>query len=97
MNPESNETVADSINQLVAVFKSSGAKSVYIFGSAAKGTLRSDSDIDFAVSGLPPDKFFKALSVASNMIDRPIHLIDLDEATPFTRYLIEEGELQRVG
>lgn len=97
IDQKTNNTLTNSINQLVAVFKNSGAKSVYIFGSAAKGTMRSDSDVDFAVSGLPPEKFFKALSVASNIIDRPIHLIDLDEATPFTQYLIEEGELQRVG
>jgi len=92
-----NDTVANSIEQLVVVLKKSGAKTVYLFGSAAKGTMRNDSDIDLAVSGLPPENFFKALSVASNLLDRPVHLIDLDEVTPFTRYLIEEGELQRVG
>ncbi len=92
-----NDTVANSIEQLVVVLKKWGAKTVYLFGSAAKGTMRNDSDIDLAVSGLPPENFFKALSVASNLLDRPVHLIDLDEVTPFTRYLIEEGELQRVG
>ena len=89
--------IVSSIDQLVAALKSSGAKTVYLFGSAAKGTLRDDSDIDLAVSGLPPENFFKALSAASSILDRPIHLIDLDEVTPFTRYLKEEGELQRVG
>lgn len=92
-----NDTVAHSIDELVAVLKTSGAKSVYLFGSAATGTMRSDSDLDLAVSGLPPENFFKALSIASSLSDRPVHLIDLDEGTPFTRYLIEEGELQRVG
>ena len=86
-----------TIDQLVALLKSSGAKTVFLFGSAAKGTLRDDSDVDLAVSGLPPENFFKALSSASNLSDRPVHLVDLDEVTPFTRYLIEEGELQRVG
>jgi predicted nucleotidyltransferase len=92
-----NDTIAQSIDQLVAILKSSGAKTVYVFGSAARGTMRSDSDLDLAVSGLPPENFFKALSAASNLVDRSIHLIDLDEVTPFTQYLIEEGELQRVG
>lgn len=91
------DTLDNSIDKLVAVLKSSGAKTVYIFGSAAKGTMHSHSDVDLAVSGLPPEKFFKALSIASTLSDRSIHLIDLDEATPFTRYLLEEGELQRVG
>jgi predicted nucleotidyltransferase len=92
-----NEILANSIDQLVAVLKGSGAKSVYIFGSAAKGTMRSDSDLDLAVTGLPPENFFKALSAASSLLDRSIQLIDLDEFTPLNQYLIEEGELQRVG
>jgi predicted nucleotidyltransferase len=92
-----NDTIAQSIDQLVAVLKSSGAKTVYVFGSAAKGNMRGDSDLDLAVSGLPPENFFKALSAASTLVDQSIHLIDLDEVTPFTQYLIEEGELQRVG
>ena len=89
--------MSNSVDELVAVLKRSGAKTVYLFGSAAKGSLRDDSDLDLAVSGLPPENFFKALSAASRLLDRPVHLIDLDEVTPFTRYLIEEGELQRVG
>lgn len=89
--------ITNSTDLLVAILKNLGAKSVYLFGSAAKGTMRDDSDVDLAVSGLPPEYFFKALSAASNAVDRSVHLIDLDEATPFTRYLIEEGELQRVG
>ena len=89
--------IASSIDQVVAILKNSGAKRVYLFGSAARGTMRDDSDVDLAVSGLPPEYFFMALSAASNVANRPVHLIDLDEVTPFTRYLIEEGELQRVG
>jgi uncharacterized protein len=92
-----NDTLTTSVQQLVTILKNSGATDVYLFGSVVKGNMRSDSDIDLAVSGLPPENFFKALSIVSNLLDRPIHLIDLDEVTPFTRYLIEEGELQRVG
>lgn len=90
-------TIKESIERAAAELKLSGAEAVYIFGSAARGTMRDDSDIDFAVSGLPPDKFFKAFSLASSLFERPIQLVDLDEVTPFTRYLKEEGELQRVG
>ena len=92
MNP-----MSELIDQLVAILKNSGAQNVYLFGSAAKGTMRRDSDVDVAVSGLPPENFFKALSAASSALDRSIHLIDLDEVTPFTQYLMHEDELQRVG
>lgn len=60
MDPKVNDTVPTSIDQLVAALKNSGAKTVYLFGSAAKGTMRNDSDVDLAVSGLPPENFFKA-------------------------------------
>ncbi len=92
-----SQQVNKSLEQAVAMLKASGAAEVYIFGSAANDEMRDDSDIDFAVSGLPPEQFFHALSAASRVLDRPLDLIDLDDPTPFTRYLREEGELQRVG
>ena len=69
---------------------------VYIFDSAATGEMRSGSDIDLAVSGLPNEVFFQAMADAKSIIERSMDLIDLDEETPFTRYLKEEGELLRV-
>jgi predicted nucleotidyltransferase len=85
------------IDEVAASLKSSGARAVYIFGSAAHGNLHERSDVDFAVSGLPPEKFFRALSTASRVLDEPLDLIDLDEITPFTKYLKEAGELRRLG
>jgi predicted nucleotidyltransferase len=92
-----HDRIKESIEKAAAALKTTGAEAVYIFGSAARGTMRADSDVDFAVSGLPPENFFKAFSLASSLFDRPIHLVDLDEVSPFTRYLKEEGELRRVG
>ena len=91
-----NNDIAQVIQQTAAVLKASGAKEVYIFGSAAKGTAKEGSDIDFAVAGLSPQEFFKALSEASRISPGPLGLVDLDEITSFTRYLKEEGELRRV-
>ncbi len=65
-----NHIVVNSIKPLVAVLKGAGAKTVYVFGSAARGTMLSHSDVDIAVSGLPPENFFKALSAASGLLDR---------------------------
>jgi predicted nucleotidyltransferase len=85
------------IQKAVAELKAAGAREVYLFGSAAKGVLRGHSDVDMAVSGLPPEVFFRAVAKASRASGRPVDLIDLDEDNPFTRYLKDEGELQRVG
>jgi uncharacterized protein len=91
-----NEADRQAIEQAAATLKASGAKEVYLFGSAARGAMREDSDVDLAVAGLPPELFFKAMSAASRVLGRRLDLVDLDEQTPFTRYLKEEGELRRV-
>lgn len=91
-----NDDIPQVIQQTAGVLKAFGAKEVYIFGSAANGTMQEGSDVDFAVAGLPPQEFFKALSAASRISPGPLDLVDLDEVTPFTRYLKEEGQLRRV-
>ena len=85
------------VEKAASALKAVGAKEVYIFGSAARGTLRENSDVDIAVSGLPPEVFFRAMAKASRALGRPVDLVDLDQDTDFTRYLRQEGELLRVG
>jgi len=84
------------IEKAAAALKAAGACEVYVFGSARKGTLRPDSDVDLAVSGLPPEVFFRAMAAAHDALGRPLDLVDLDDDNPFTRYLKDEGELRRV-
>ena len=92
-----NEQTRKCIEQAAAVLKEAGAQDVYLFGSAAHGAVQEDSDIDLAVSGIPPQRFFLAMARAAAVLQRPLDLVDLDQPTPFTRYLREEGELCRVG
>ena len=74
-----------------------GASQVFVFGSFIRGELRPDSDIDLAVSGLPAEVYFSAVSKASDLLSRPVDLLDLDDDTPLVRHLIGSGELVRVG
>ncbi|MGO9268701.1 MAG: nucleotidyltransferase family protein [Terriglobia bacterium] len=85
------------VGKAASALKAVGAKEVYVFGSASKGKMRPNSDVHMAVSGLPPEVFFRALAKASRALGRPVDLIDVDRDNPFTRYLKKEGELQRVG
>ena len=62
----------------------------YLFGSVAKGTGDAASDLDLAVSGLPPSVFYRMGARVSDLIGRSVDLIDLDRNTPFTRYLRTE-------
>jgi len=84
------------IRKAAEVLKSFGATDVYLFGSVAKGTNNKGSDIDLAVSGIPPEKFFEAMGDTFGAIRREIDIVDLDEKTPFIDYLRSHGELQRV-
>lgn len=92
-----NVSIETLIEHAAAVLKAAGAREVYLFGSAVSDRMRPDSDVDLAVSGLPPQVFFRAMSDAERALGRPLDLIDLDEDNPFTRYLRSEGELRRVG
>ena len=85
------------IKHAVAELKAAGALEIYVFGSAAKETADLASDIDLAVSGLPPSVFYRTGARISDLIGRSVDLVDLDSDTPFTRYLRSENELVRMG
>ena len=78
------------------LLRSMGATQVFVFGSATKKGLRPDSDVDMAVTGLPPIVYFSAISKASDILGRPVDLVDLDDPTPLVRHLLDSGELVRV-
>lgn len=96
MEKQIDERLRDLIKKATEVLKAAGAQEVYVFGSACTGAMQDNSDIDIAVSGLPPAAFFKAVGQLGDVLGRRFDLIDLDEESPFTRYLREEGELLRV-
>ncbi len=91
------DDLAKRVEKAAEALRAAGAREVYVFGSLAQGKTRENSDVDMAVSGLPPEVFFRAMAAAHDALGRPLDLIDLDEENAFTRYLKTEGELRRVG
>lgn len=91
-----NVTEKQLIEQAAFALKEAGAHEVYLFGSAERGSSHENSDVDMAVSGLPPERFFHAMGKANQIIGRPLDLIDLDVDSPFTNYLKKKGKLIRV-
>lgn len=87
----------DMIAQLVSLLKSEGAREVYLLGSWGTDRQRDHSDLDLAVVGLPPEKFFATLAKLSELVDMPVDLIDLDHHSPVIDCIREMGELRRVG
>jgi predicted nucleotidyltransferase len=84
------------IGAAAKLLRQMGATQVFIFGSAAKGTARPDSDVDMAVRGLPSRIYFSAVSKVSDLVGRPVDLVDLDDPTPLVRYLLGSGDLVRI-
>ncbi|MGD0091877.1 MAG: hypothetical protein ABSE73_18335 [Planctomycetota bacterium] len=84
------------IERAAAALIAAGAREVYLFGSAAVEGEQDVEDVDLAISGLPPGKFFRAMSAAADLLDRPLDLIDLDEDNLFNRHLRKFGKLHRV-
>ena len=87
---------ADRLRAAAVLLFEMGASEVFVFGSAARNELRPGSDVDIAVRGLPPDRFFAAASKATDALGRPVDLMDLDDPGPVVRYVLGSGELIRV-
>lgn len=87
--------VQDEVVRAAAMLRESGARAVYVFGSAAEGA-ESPNDLDIAVEGLPPEKYIRTLGNLLCGVRMPVDLIDLDRDTPFVRRLRESGRLRLV-
>ena len=84
------------IQRAAAELKTAGAREIYVFGSAAKGTGDAAADLDLAVSGLP--RPFSIAWCAGQRFDWPFGGFDrLGSQHTITRYLRTENELVRVG
>lgn len=93
----SDPSIEAAIARAVAALKANGAEEVWLFGSMARGSGTSRSDLDLAVRGVPAGRFFRAVGDAMAASGRPVDLIDLSGSSPLVRRLTERGELRRVG
>ena len=79
------------------ILKSGGCHEVYVLGSVAEGRVGPDSDIDFAVRGCPPERFFKLQGRLLMELSRSADLIDLDIDAELAAFLEREALLVHVG
>ena len=91
-----SESTQKDIETAARILREAGATEVFVFGSAAHGEMRPESDLDIAVRGIAPEQFFHVMSTVTFAVSVAIDLIDLDERNPFTEYLETKGELLRV-
>lgn len=70
-----------------------GATTVWLFGSLAKGRRPTvHSDFDFAVEGLPADRFFGSVGRLLQILPRPVDIVELESCAPLLReQILEHG------
>ena len=89
-------TFEKDIDRAVQILKEAGCTEIYLFGSVATGEANAKSDIDLAVRGCPPGRYFHILGRLMMALDHSVDLIDLDSADPFAEFLQEKGRLHRI-
>ena len=73
--------------RIAAFLRAEGAQRVIGFGSAFAPGRRFTprSDLDVAVEGLPPERYFRALAQAQEMTRLPLDLLSLETALDYMR------------
>ncbi len=84
------------INKIIWIIKEEGCQEAYIFGSLARGEQTNSSDIDIAVKGMKPDKFFKVYGKLISSIEHNVDLVDIDDGSDFSKLIMAKGEMMRV-
>jgi predicted nucleotidyltransferase len=74
--------VAAKVPLLRRILSEYGVGVAYLFGSAAQGDLRPDSDVDVAVGHCPPESFYRLAAALERALELPLDLLDLDRAPP---------------
>ena len=91
-----NEFRAD-VARAVEICKAVGCRDVFIFGSVATGRYRPRSDLDIAVRGCPPERFYHLLGRLMDELTHAVDLVDLDTEIRVAEFLKQEGQLVHVG
>jgi predicted nucleotidyltransferase len=72
---------------------------VYVFGSAAKGQMRADSDVDIAfVPARPCDPYavFQAAQELAGLVGREVDLVDLSRASAVMRAQVVDSGIRMI-
>ena len=82
------DEVFRKIDVVRAIAKANGARSIHLFGSAARGTERVDSDLDFLVELDPGRTLLDVVGLRtelSQLFDRPVDVVTKDSLKPRLR------------
>ncbi|MDA3849854.1 MAG: nucleotidyltransferase domain-containing protein [Spirochaetaceae bacterium] len=81
------------VDKALEILSKVGCTEIFLFGSVAQGCSQKNSDLDFAVKGCPPERFFSALGSLLMELDHSVDLVDLDDGDRFSSFLQGNEEL----
>ncbi len=90
------DEVFRKIDVIRAIAKANGARSILLFGSAARGIERIDSDLDFLVELDPGRTLLDVVGLRtelSQLFDRPVDVITADSLKPRLRAEVLRGAI----
>ncbi|MFH1537407.1 MAG: nucleotidyltransferase domain-containing protein [bacterium] len=82
------EAVKDTI---IRVAKEYGARRLWLFGSSLDPSTDEPNDIDLAVEGIPPARFFEFYAKLGRAIPNDIDLIDMESDDPMRHIVRDRG------
>lgn len=91
------EDYRPDVTRAVELSRAEGCREVCIFGSVAAGSPGARSDLDIAVRGCLPERFYRLLGNLMVELAHPVDLIDLDLDKDVAEFLESEGQLVHVG
>jgi predicted nucleotidyltransferase len=76
--------------KIVEIARQYGVKGILLFGSSADPD-REANDVDLAVEGILPERFFSFYGDLLFSLSKPVGLVDLSRNTKFNRLVYREG------
>jgi len=76
--------------KIVEIARKYGVKGILLFGSSADPN-RKANDVDLAVEGIVPERFFSFYGDLLFDLSKPVDLIDLSRNTKFNKLVYREG------
>lgn len=80
----------DLVAAIAACARKFDAGVIWLFGSTLEDPARA-GDVDLAVEGLAPEKFFDFYSELMDVLPKPVDLVDLSLDPPIAPIVREEG------
>ena len=90
------EDYLQDLNKAVSFLNSEGCNEIYLFGSLSNGNYDQNSDIDLAVRGVDPKRYFSIYGQLLLQFKHSLDLVDLDIQPAFGKKLLESGQLRRI-